>query len=502
MSEQKTYTLTQLCTSIKNLIERSLYEKYFWITCEISGINEKNGHRFLELVDTHDNETTAKASGIIWRSTYQRISDQYKEETDKIIKKGNKVLVQVEVTFKEVHGLRLDIKNVDPSYTYGDIEKRRAETIKKLQDLGLIEKNKRIKLPVIIQKLAIVGSPNTSGYKDVLDHLDNNPYRFRFLHQLFSATVQGDNAVSEIISGIRMAQLYDFDIIALIRGGGSKLDLDIFNNFSLCETIANCRLPVITGIGHESDISVADLVSNINVKTPTAVADFVIVRAGDFSARMEKKTKDVLIRAQRKLSLSKERILNNSGLFKALVTGTIGEHNNKISLSKQSFFSKLSEILQFNDNLLKDNSNTCENLTLRLIQRQRNLLSISLEKIKGIISVQTQSSSQRLRIKRNSLQSLSIQNYSLEPSKLLNQNERLKINISNTLKFENNRIKVDSKKLELLSPLNTLKRGYSITKKGGKVIKEISDVKLGDTILSRTSKLLIESTVQKVDRYE
>ncbi|MGB0931446.1 MAG: exodeoxyribonuclease VII large subunit, partial [Chitinophagales bacterium] len=219
-----------------------------------------------------------KSSATIWYTTGKQLRVKFGRDLSRILKKGNRVLVRAKVSYHSVYGLKLNIVDLDASATIGDLELRRLETIRKLTEEGYTDINNRLTLPLVLQRIAIISSANAAGYGDFINQLANNPYGYNIHHQLFSSSMQGDKMEGEMRQQLQqIAEQQDhFDALVIIRGGGSKLDLEAFNSYPLATSIALHPLPILTGIGHQQDETVADLVAHTSIKTPTAVAEYIL----------------------------------------------------------------------------------------------------------------------------------------------------------------------------------------------------------------------------------
>ena len=241
--ERKIYSLTQLNQSLENHFWKNFGESYFWVTAEIISINEKSGHHYLELADAKNGNTTARSFGTIWASNYSVIVSQIgKSETEALLKPGNKVLFNIKIEFHAVYGLKLKIREIDPAYSYGEIERKRQEVIKRLKKEGIFDLQREVKLPTIIKRIALIGSPETSGFRDFQNELLNNHDFNNFKIKVFPARVQGEYAAEEIRKAVEEANLYNADAIVVLRGGGSKMDLAIFDDYELAAAICHSRL--------------------------------------------------------------------------------------------------------------------------------------------------------------------------------------------------------------------------------------------------------------------
>lgn len=288
MEEDKSYKLSIVLKRIRTILEEKVNGHKLWIRAELSSIklHRPTGHYYLDLVETNGTSTIAKCSATIWNTNAIKIKSDLQSDFDNILKNGNEFLFLATITFSELYGLKLNILEVDINFSLGDLEKRKQATIEQLTAEGLLELNKQRPIPRVVQKIALIGSPGTDGYVDFNKQLTHNTYGFVFEVTDFPASVQGDNAVDEICQQLEKLNNLRFDCIVLIRGGGSKLDLDVFNNYKLAKTIATHNLPVFTGIGHENDFSVADMVAARYFKTPSALGAHIVETARNFQVEI------------------------------------------------------------------------------------------------------------------------------------------------------------------------------------------------------------------------
>lgn len=283
MAESQHITLRELQRRVKSALEGQ-FALPVWVSAEISEIKVNySGHCYLELVEKGgDNGVpTAQARAVVWRSHYPRISGYFEAETGQRLASGIRILAKVLVSYHELYGFSLQITDIDPSYTLGDMERQRQQTIAQLQQDGVWDMNREATMPAVVQRIAIVSSANAAGYQDFCKEMDKSPYRFTLT--LFDAFMQGAAAEESIIEALCSvaARMEDFDAVVLIRGGGSKSDLNCFNAYRLCAHVAQFPLPVVTGIGHDKDTSVADMVAHTALKTPTAVAGWLVGRMAE-----------------------------------------------------------------------------------------------------------------------------------------------------------------------------------------------------------------------------
>lgn len=273
-------SVVQLTTAIQQVLEKEL-EPLVWVVGELADFRQApQGHVYFELVEKQGNQVQAKIRANLWQFTYRSVSAKFEAVTGTSLKNGMKVLAQVSVTYHPVYGLSLNVKDIDPSFSLGERARIRQETIAKLTQEGRIGHNARLPLPLVIQRIAIISSATAAGYGDFINQLAGNPQGYKVYHQLFPSLMQGNEAVESLLSALdqvaEQAERLQLDAVVLIRGGGAQLDLDCFDDYRLALRIADFSLPVLTGIGHERDETIADLVAHTRLKTPTAVAEFIL----------------------------------------------------------------------------------------------------------------------------------------------------------------------------------------------------------------------------------
>lgn len=307
MSEENYYSdrNIQSLYDLNQSIKRTLNEKFsspIWVRAEMSDVRiNQNGHCYLEFIekDSNGKSVTARIRGVIWSNTFRLLKAYFEAETGQTFTSGLKVLVEVGVDFHEAYGLNLTVYNIDPSYTLGDQAKNRLAIMKQLEEDGVINLNKELLLPQPTNHIAIISSPTAAGYEDFMEQLANNPYGFRFYTHLFPAIMQGERTEASIISALeRIYEYYDnFDAVVIIRGGGATSELSSFDSYLLATNCAQFPLPIITGIGHERDDTILDIIAHTRAKTPTAVAEFLIgemLQLGDILLNLEDSLKDTI----------------------------------------------------------------------------------------------------------------------------------------------------------------------------------------------------------------
>ena len=236
----------------------------------------RNGHCYLELVEKDNQKIKSKIRATIWAYTFSGIHNFFKNTTGTPLAPGMKILLNASLEYHEIYGLSLNVKDIDPNFTLGEREKNRQETIQILEREGFLQLNKNIPLPLVAQNIAIISSEGAAGYGDFMNQFHQNPYGYSANFQLFNATLQGNQAAESLVTALERVDPTAFDLVVVIRGGGAKMDLDCFDDYELCVAFAEAEIPVITGIGHERDQTILDLVAHTSLKTPTAVAEFLI----------------------------------------------------------------------------------------------------------------------------------------------------------------------------------------------------------------------------------
>lgn len=312
-------SLYDLNALVRRSIEQCLPDE-FWVQAELSDVRTNStGHCYLEFIqkDPRSNSLIAKARGTIWANVYRLLKPYFEEATGQAFVSGIKVLVQVTVNFHELYGYSLTVQDIDPTYTLGDMARRRREILKQLEEEGVLTLNKELDMPRLPQRIAIISSPTAAGYGDFCHQLQNNSRGFYFYTELFPALMQGDRVEDSILAALDKvnARLPEFDVVVIIRGGGATSDLSGFDTYLLAAACAQFPLPIITGIGHERDDTVLDSVAHTRVKTPTAAAEYLIGCMNDaadelelLATRLQEGARNLLSREHRKLVNYKNRI--------------------------------------------------------------------------------------------------------------------------------------------------------------------------------------------------
>jgi exodeoxyribonuclease VII large subunit len=356
-------SLTELQLIIKDSLYLALPDMY-WVIAEISEIKENyNGHCYLELVEKHPDEISIRSriKAVIWSSRHRFIKSFFENSTGESLRAGMKILIRVKIDYHEIYGLSLVINDIDPAFTIGEMALKRQQILKKLEDEGVLTMNRDLIFPVVPQRIAVISSANAAGYTDFIRHLKENSFGYVFYTVLIETPMQGRETESGLINALdRIASHLDkFDLAVIIRGGGSQTDLSWFDNYNIAYYITQFPLPVITGIGHEKDLSVTDIVAHRSLKTPTAVADYLIECMNntenhliDLSNEITDRSMLLLEECKNKTETARLRLIPLART-KLLLNGTILIRNKEIlaSFSKNRLSNISNRLAGFNNTL-------------------------------------------------------------------------------------------------------------------------------------------------------
>ncbi|MCQ2973516.1 MAG: exodeoxyribonuclease VII large subunit [Bacteroidales bacterium] len=455
--ETSAYTLLQLNQLIKKEIS-TRFQKGVLLIAEIHSISARlNGHAYLDLVEKSENgdQIVAQLKATIWSNVFRIIKPYFETTTGRKLEAGLKIMVNAQISFHEIYGLSANITAIYPEHTIGDLALQRQKTIEKLKNEGVIDMNKSLELPMLIKNIAVISSAGAAGYGDFVNQLNNNQYGYKFNTYLFEATVQGKDAENSIINQLeRISNLSEiFDCIALIRGGGSKTDLNCFDNYILCQNLCQVPIPIITGIGHDRDESVADIVANTHLKTPTAVAQFIIDRA-----------------------------CNCENLVNKTITNIQDCIKNKIEISQNKHTQIVNKIQYILSNFSTRKENNIDKLKQQITNNIKLKFHTKNTKLKDTIQNITYKSTQKIKDKQNQTNNIATKTIS---------------NIKNKITEKNFEIDKTENTIKLNNPQNILKKGYSYTKINNQIIKSTSQLQEGDTITTIYSDGKTESKITK-----
>jgi exodeoxyribonuclease VII large subunit len=310
----------------------------------------QSGHCYPELVEKQDGKVVAQIKAHLWRDDYIRANDNFKAVLKEPLKDGIKILFLAKVSFDPAHGLALWIVDIDPGYTLGDLEREKQETIRRLQEEGIFNRNKTLKLPLLPQRIAIISVETSKGYADFLKVMETNSWNYKFFHLLFPSLLQGDNAIEAICAQLRRIRRVrsHFDAVAIIRGGGGDIGLSCYNSYQLAKETALFPIPVITGIGHATNETVTEMVSFSNAITPTKLAEFLLQRFHNFSIPVQDAEKVIRDRAHQLMKEARSELHSELKLFRSVAENVLTANRNEVrELLKSVFHHARAQISQF-----------------------------------------------------------------------------------------------------------------------------------------------------------
>lgn len=332
--DKKVFSLLEVMQSIQRTLS-GRYGSTFWVQAEMNKLNHygRTGHCYPDLVEKKDGNIIAQIRAYLWRKDYERVNNAFLKLLNEPLKDGIKILFQAKISFDPVHGLSLWIQDIDPSYTLGDLEKEKKETIQKLKEEGIFHQNKSLKLPLLPQRIAVISVETSKGYADFLKMIQNNSWGYAFFHLLFPSLLQGDNAAQQIIRQLNFIRKYQhhFDAVAIIRGGGGEVGLSCYNDYSLAREIALFPLPVLTGIGHSTNETVAELVAHVNTITPTQLGEFLIQKFHDFAIPVQNAGDKITQKSMQLIDEEKYKLNIQIRLFGNLVQSAITKNLNLVN---------------------------------------------------------------------------------------------------------------------------------------------------------------------------
>ena len=404
-------TLVELNGLVRDAIENALPEEY-WVEAELSECREHGGHCYMELIEKDERSATpvARASAKCWRQTWVMVKPYFERTTGQQLRAGMKVLLRVYAQFHEAYGFSWIVSDIDPTYTLGDMARKRQEIIRQLKEEGVFDLQRELRIPTFAKRIAVISAEHAAGYGDFCRQLEDNDYGFKFDVTLFPAIMQGEQVEASVVDALNeiYQRISDFDVVCILRGGGAAADLSGFDTLALAENVAQFPLPIITGIGHERDESILDMISNTRVKTPTAAAALLTDNLLRVLERLDDASQRLSYAVNQRINSQKARMATLTTLIPTLVLRMVSDQRHRIETTKSR-------------------------------------LPIAIER--------------RLTHQKHLLESLSL-------------------------------------KLQGFDPQLLLSRGYSITLKDGRAVRDPQQLKPGDEIETRVEKGTIQSVVK------
>lgn len=425
-------TLSMLNGLVKQTIELTMSDQY-WVEAELASVHENRGHCYMELIekDEFTNTPVAQARACCWSRTWLRIGPRFVRETGQQLHAGMKVLLKVKANFHEAYGFSWIVNDIDPTYTMGDMARKRQQILQTLRDEGVIDLNKSLEIPMFAKRIAVISSATAAGYGDFCNQLIDNDYGFQFTSRLFPALMQGEGVEQSVIAALEKiyAEVDNFDVVVITRGGGSTSDLSGFDTLALAENVANFPLPIITGIGHDRDQSILDIIVCRSVKTPTAAAEFLISN----------------------LAATYDAIMDCTERITRAVQTRMQTENLRLSRIEQYLASAFS---------------------IRKVKAESHLDELSRRMAHSI--------GQRLLT---------------EQGRILSMEQRIPILLSTRIEREQHRLQMLEQKAQAQNPVNILRRGYSIALHDGYAVRDPKALKPGDQISLVVEKGIVETIV-------
>jgi exodeoxyribonuclease VII large subunit len=455
MSEKQVFTLQQVVRSIKKTLE-DRYTQNYWVKAEMHKLNKyPSGHAFPELVQKDENKIVAQITGTIWKQQLERINTKFIEVVKEPLREGTSLLLLVKINYSETFGLGLQILDIDPSYSLGELQKQREETLRKLAKEGLLNLNQKLHFPILPKRVAIISADSSKGLSDFLQVLQENEKSYFIFTHLFNAYLQGDVAVQSIISALKkIKRVKDhFDIVIIVRGGGAEVGMTCYNNYDLCKAIAEFPLPVLTGIGHSTNLNVAEMVSFRNEITPTKLAEFLLQTFREFEQETKRLNREMIAHSLQIIDKTKQDFNGQVRIFKHASLRFTDSLKNELNQQIIELKNTTRYFLKNENDAVLSLKNDYRIVTKEIITAERNTLSLISKPIKG---------------------------------SLLHFFERKESDLEQLEKTVN-----------ILNPSNVLQRGYSLTLLNGKILSTKNKPKKGDLIESKTNSLTLFSRVEK-----
>ncbi len=456
VDNKQVFTLTEVANSIRKTIA-DRYTSGYWIKAEINKLNvyAKSGHCFPELVYKNDGKIECEMRATIWKTDFDRINKVFKNAVNESLKDGIKVLLLATISYEPKYGLSLIIRDIDPSFSLGELEREKKETIDKLQKENLLGKNKLVPIALLPKRIAIISVETSKGYQDFIKVIEQNIFGYRFFHMLFPAILQGDASIKTIKSQLNRIKKVKkhFDAVAIIRGGGADVGLSSFNDYSLAKTICNFPLPVFTGIGHSTNLTVSEMVAWQSAITPTELGDFFLQKFHNFAVPLQRAEESVVSEAKQIIEFEKRQFQHTTQLFRSLTRNRLNELQHELKTLTRG-------VMNETKYRLGAEQETLTQFRHQLARSSRELFKSHTTNLERMV-IDIQKDSTRL------------------------------------LKQQHDQLKNTEKIIQLVDPMNVVKRGYTITSVNGQLLRSVDQIKAGAKLETLTSDGTIHSEVVK-----
>lgn len=456
------FSLLEVTLSIQKTLS-ARYARSFWVKAEMNKLNlyPQSGHCYPELIEKKEGTLIAQVKAILWKDDYININNNFLKILKEPLKNGINILLYAKIIFDPVHGLSLRILDIDPSYSLGELEREKQETIAKMKKEGLFDMNKSLGMSLLPKRIAIISTDTSKGYSDFLEVIEGNSWGYRFFHMLFPTLLQGERAVESIINQLHavLKVINHFDVVAIIRGGGGDVGLTCYNNYQLSKEIALFPIPVLTGIGHSTNETVVEMIAFKNAITPTGLGDYLIQKFHDFYVPVIKAEETIIDKSMIRIKDEKLRFFNSVRYFRSVTGNLLLRCNNEIRNNFRLLYQQSGSLIQ------KEK----QEYTLILNGLKRETLSICMNT--------------KLYIKQMAVS--------------------MKKDVILFIRNEDKAMTGIEKNIINMSPENVLKRGYSITLLKGRAIKSIGQVSERDflnTVITDGNIISTVKTITKSDK--
>jgi len=457
-TEKKYYSLLEITRSLESVI-RKTYTKSYWIKAEIAKLNyySHSGHCYPELVEKEGSKVLAQIRSTIWAGNFDRISKKFSEITREKLNEGMTVLLLAKVGFHPVYGISLNITDIEPAFTLGEMAREKQASIAQLKKEGIFNSNKLLPLPLLPKRIAVISVETSKGYHDFTQIINNNNWGYRFFHLLFPALLQGEGAVKSIKTQLIRIQkaITHFDVVIIIRGGGGDIGLSSFDHYSLAKAVATFPIPVLSGIGHATNETVVEMVAHANKITPTDLAYFLIQQFHNFSIRVQEAQKTLQNEAEKRIQAEQQRLGEASRSFDYLTQNLLSSFTSEINTFALRLKNNVDDVIDRKAFHINEMGSLLKYRPLQLLVEKRTQLSATTKTLDIFSQQQIKSSLNHL-----------------------------------TLLHE---------KVNLLKPENILKRGYSITTLNGKPIRNAGQLTRNEIVETTVFKGKFKSRIETIE---
>ncbi|MFQ3575853.1 MAG: exodeoxyribonuclease VII large subunit [Cytophagales bacterium] len=498
---RKIFTLVDVSKSLhKTITER--YGTAFWLKAEMNKLNlyKHSGHCYPELVEKQNGKVLAQMRGTLWKDDYRFINQKFLEITSEPLKDGIKILMLVKIGYESNHGLTLRILDIDPSFTLGDLEKEKQDTIKALIDKNIFNLNKSLHFPLIPKRIAIISVETSKGYADFMKIIESNPHKFRFDTQIFPSLLQGDGAVDDICQKLQIIKgmRSHFDAVVIVRGGGGEIGLTCYNHLKICENIATFPLPVLTGIGHATNETITEMIAHFNAITPTKLAEWLIQKFLTVYDLTEKASKIIQKNTLDLISIHSRNNHNQAKLIANKAKSLLLEHQSHNDRLTHTVFRIANQSLNVKKQNLNDYAWKISSTTSSSVQKSKLLIQDLASRFVEHTKDSTRNRKDELQFLTQNIHQYTKHRKDFACSELNHLHHMIVKFVEHKVKTEKVSLGHFEKDLSLAEISKTLKRGFSLSTINGKAIKSVRLVKKNSILHTRVEDGLIISSITEV----